>query len=138
MTDKRNSDGTFAKGNAGGPGRPPRATESEYLRVMMGACSLDTFREVVERAVTDAKAGDAQARAFLASYLVGKPSSAGGAPKPTRVLAEEAAGIDPVDAEADNLASDNFMSGLRRHLLESDAENNRVDRETKRPSRRPR
>ena len=70
MTDKRNSDGTFAKGNAGGPGRPPRATESEYLRVLMGACPLDTFREIVERAVTDAKAGDAQARAWLATYLV--------------------------------------------------------------------
>jgi len=132
MTDKRNSDGTFAKGNAGGPGRPPRATESEYLRVLMGACSLDTFREIVERAVTDAKAGDAQARVWLATYLVGKPSSAGGAPKPTRVLAEEAAGIDPVQAEADNLASDNFLAGFRSALLQSEAENAGANRKNKR------
>lgn len=122
MTDKRNRDGTFAKGNAGGPGRPPRATESEYMRVLMGACPLDTFREVVERAVTDAKAGDPQARAWLASYLVGKPSASGGAPKPTRVLAEEVAGIDPVEAEADNLASDQFYATLSNAMRDIEVE----------------
>jgi len=122
MTDKRNSDGTFAKGNAGGPGRPPRATESEYLRVLMGACPLDTFREIVERAVADAKAGDAQARAWLATYLVGKPSAAGGAPKPTRVLAEEIAGIDPVQTEADNLASDQLYATLSYVMRDMEVE----------------
>ena len=66
---RRNSDRTFADGNIGGPGRPPRAVESDYLRALADACPLDVWRGVCERAADDARDGDAQARAWLAKYL---------------------------------------------------------------------
>jgi hypothetical protein len=95
----RNADGTFSQGNSGGPGRPARATERQYMAVVMTACDLDTWQAIVERAVTDAKNGDSTARAWLASYLLGKPSPRLTAPRPARVLAMEEVGVDEV-AEA--------------------------------------
>ncbi len=72
----RDGSGKFADGNLGGPGRPRRAIEREYLATLGEAVTLNDWREVVARAVTDAKAGDAPARAWLAKYLVGdKPSA---------------------------------------------------------------
>ncbi len=99
-TPGRNPDGTFAPGNPGGPGRPPRATESQYMAVVMTACDLDAWRAIIERAVADAKNGDSTARAWLASYLVGKPDSDRTAPRPSRVLALEQVGVDEVADEA--------------------------------------
>jgi len=37
----RRSDGTFAPGNAGGPGRPPAATVHEHRAAMVGAVTPD-------------------------------------------------------------------------------------------------
>lgn len=64
--------GRFAVGNPGGPGRPRRAIESEYLRVLSDAVSLDDWREVVARAVSAAKDGDDKSRAWLARYVIGE------------------------------------------------------------------
>ncbi len=75
MTDirpfKRTPKGTFAPGTAGGPGRPPRPVEKDYLRALSDACPPDRWRRIVERAVGQAEAGDAQARAWLAKFLCG-------------------------------------------------------------------
>ena len=49
---------------------------------------------------------------WLASYLVGKPSAAAGAPKPARVLAEEVKGIDPVEVEAEALFNARLMNSI--------------------------
>ena len=100
---ERNSNGTFAPGNSGGPGRPPRATERQYMTVVMEACDLDTWKAIVDRAVKDAQAGDSTARAWLASYLLGKPSKKLQPPTPTRVIAAESVGVDEVEQEADRL-----------------------------------
>lgn len=70
-TDGRTDNGQFAPGNPGGPGRPRRAIEREYLATLGNAVSLDDWRDVVTRAVVDAKAGDSAARAWLTKYLVG-------------------------------------------------------------------
>src|SRR5690606_19373307 len=110
--DGRNSDGTFAKGNPGGPGRPPRATESTYIGVVMTACNLDTWREIVERAVDDARNGDAKARDWLTSYLVGKPAPSADAPRPSMVLAEYELGIDPVEEVVRRLQRNAKLSEL--------------------------
>jgi hypothetical protein len=76
MNDARNPNGTFAVGNAGGPGRPRRAVEGEYLTVISDALPLDTWREIVEKAIADAKAGDAKAREWLTRHVIGdKPMS---------------------------------------------------------------
>jgi hypothetical protein len=69
----RNELGQFVAGNAGGPGRPPRSTEQAYMEATINNCSLEDWGAIVRRAVQDAIAGDAQARTFLANYLIGKP-----------------------------------------------------------------
>jgi hypothetical protein len=63
--------GRFTVGNPGGPGRPPRPVEREYLRALNEAVSLDDWEAVVKAAVADAKDGDAKAREWLARYLIG-------------------------------------------------------------------
>ena len=69
----RDNRGRFVKGAwPGGPGRPRRETEREYLDALIGACPPDRWQRIVERAITDAEQGDAKARDFLAGYLVGK------------------------------------------------------------------
>jgi hypothetical protein len=95
----RTDRGRFARGNPGGPGRPRRQTEAAYLRVMMDACPLDAWEEVVRSAVDAAKAGDHQARQWLTRYLVGEAEAT--APRPTAVIIEELLGRDgPMDAAA--------------------------------------
>ncbi|MCE9556263.1 MAG: hypothetical protein K8T91_23180 [Planctomycetes bacterium] len=66
----RHGDGTFAKGNPGGPGRPRREREREYLAVLSEAVPLEKWRAIVERAVVDATAGDARSRDWISKYLV--------------------------------------------------------------------
>lgn len=73
ITDPRNPDGTYAKGHPGGPGRPRRTVEEHYLLAISEACPLDTWKRIVDRAVTDALDGDSSARDWIARYLVGKP-----------------------------------------------------------------
>ncbi len=71
MSNGRKANGRFAPGNSGGPGRPRRAVEHNYLTVISDAVSLDDWRTVVVRAVADARKGDARARDWLAKHLVG-------------------------------------------------------------------
>ncbi len=47
------------------------ATEKHYLRAPSDACPLETWQEIVAKAVDLAKAGDPQARAWLGKYLCG-------------------------------------------------------------------
>lgn len=67
----RKPDGTFAPGNPGGPGRPRRAIEEDYLRTLSDACPVDTWRDICRKAVEAACDGDPAARAWLTRYLVG-------------------------------------------------------------------
>jgi len=70
----RDENGQFAKGNPGGPGRPRRALERDYLRAMSDVVSADDWGKICERARDDALAGDAKARLWLSKYLVGDGS----------------------------------------------------------------
>lgn len=76
----------FQPGNPGGPGRPRRQTELAYMIELMGAVPLDTWRQITERAVTDALNGDKDARNWLSKYLVGTPSNP--APTPLQAAVE--------------------------------------------------
>lgn len=67
----RSGDGRFAPGNPGGPGRPRRAVEADYLKALAEACPPETFLEICQRAVDQARDGEPRARAWLADYLVG-------------------------------------------------------------------
>ena len=71
-----------------------RRTEGDYMGVLLDAVSLDDWRTVVNNAKTLAQAGDAQARAWLAQYLMGKP--AGSAPTPLTVVVQQLNGSDPL------------------------------------------
>ena len=71
-----------------------RRTEGDYMSVLLKAVTLDDWRAVVNNAKTLAQAGDAQARAWLAQYLMGKP--AGSAPTPLTVVVQQLNGADPL------------------------------------------
>lgn len=70
-TSDRLPNGKFAPGHAGGPGRPKRAVEQDYLLALTDGVSLAAWAKIVARAVADATKGDAKAREWLARYLIG-------------------------------------------------------------------
>jgi hypothetical protein len=70
----RNGQGQFAAGNPGGPGRPRRAAERDYLRALTDECPPETWRAICRRAAADAVRGDAKAREWLSRYLLGSPA----------------------------------------------------------------
>ena len=75
-TNGRNDKGQFVAGGPGGPGRPRRAVESEYLAAVGDMVPLDVWREIVGVLVQKARNGDVKAIAWLATYVLGtKPAS---------------------------------------------------------------
>jgi hypothetical protein len=74
MKDGRDSEGRFAAGNPGGPGRPKRATEAEYLQALGRVVSVADVVAIARRAVADAKKGSARARDWVSKYLLGDPA----------------------------------------------------------------
>jgi hypothetical protein len=90
MSEDRDERGRFVAGNGGGPGRPRRAIEREYLAVISDSLSLEDWREVVTHAVEVAKQGDDKARAWLAKYVIGDAPIG-----LTELLARELLDIDP-------------------------------------------
>jgi hypothetical protein len=79
----RDRNGRFVPGNSGGPGRPRRAIESDYLTTISEAVPLDSWRVVIAKALEQAQNGDAKAREWLSGYLSPKP----GTESPLAVLA---------------------------------------------------
>jgi len=76
MAIARDEKGRFVKGASGNPqGRLPKQTETSYLQVSESVCTFDVWREIVAKAVEQAKRGDARARQWLSDYLIGKPVS---------------------------------------------------------------
>ncbi len=86
----RDSQGRFAVGNPGGPGRPPRMTEEDYLRTLAENISLDDWAAIIRKAVDDAKSGEAKSREWLSRYLIGSPTEA--APTLFDLLKQEVSG----------------------------------------------
>jgi hypothetical protein len=104
----RDANGRFRPGHPGGPGRPRRAVEADYLAALSEAVTVETWMRIVARAVEDAEQGDAKARAWLSSYLVGKP--AGDAL--LMLAAGERAEFDPIEEKAEGLAWRGMVAGL--------------------------
>lgn len=78
MNDERNDDGTFKPGHPGtSPGRPRRATEAARLSTLNDVVTEERWREICEKAYTDATGYDYQAREkgrrFIADYSIGRP-----------------------------------------------------------------
>lgn len=70
-TSGHDKKGRFAEGNPGGPGRPRRAVERDYLAALSENVSLEEWRDIVQAAVSKAKEGDCKARDWLTKYLIG-------------------------------------------------------------------
>lgn len=124
MKQQRNEQGRFMVGNHFGKGRPPRATEAGYLAVLMQACDLETWRSVVNRAIEDAQSGDAQARAWLANYLLGAAKAT--APTATTVIVQQLLGDDPALELAAKRAAKPELDRLRFPILMEDDERDRA------------
>ena len=128
-TPHRDTQGRFQLGTAGGPGRPPRATEANYLLAVIDACPLEVWQDIVKKAVADARDGCDKSRHWLASYLLGSPK--GTAPSPSTALVGRMLGTDDVlnraaKALAKPLASDEMFPILsadtaRLRQLEAEA-----------------
>ena len=68
----RNEKGQFIKGHSGNPrGRP--IDQFKYQKKIDTATTLKDWREIIEKAIEQAKRGDAKARQWLSDYLLGKP-----------------------------------------------------------------
>jgi hypothetical protein len=76
MNTERNANGRFAAGRRGGPGRPRREVEAQYLVAFREAVPLETWGAIVTKAVDQALEGDARARDWISSYVVGRPYQA--------------------------------------------------------------
>ncbi len=105
--------GRFAPGNPGGPGRPRRETERDYLRVMTEAVPLEMWRQIVEKTVIAAGQGDRYAREWLSSHLMGRPE--GAAATLHELAVDELAGSDPVERGAALSREANALDALLRN-----------------------
>jgi hypothetical protein len=72
LNGHRDGNGRFAAGNPGGPGRPRRAAEQDYLIAVSEAIPPERFRKIAERAAEDAEKGDAKARQWVSDFLLGR------------------------------------------------------------------
>jgi hypothetical protein len=71
--DRDPETGRFAPGWHGGPGRPRRAIEADYLAALSEAVPLESWNAVIAKALEQAQNGDAKAREWLSGYLLPKP-----------------------------------------------------------------
>ena len=96
---QRDNNGRFVKGNtvSKGHGRRTRQVESDYMAVVVGTVTLDSWRVIVQRAVQDAQNGDSNARTWLTKLLVGERVK-----DLTHVLADVESERDTVQDELDN------------------------------------
>ena len=108
---RRKEQTVYVRGTA-----PHRRIEADYLRTLLDTVTPDDWREVVAATLAAAKRGDAQARAWLAHYLIGRPTTP--APSALTVLVQQLNGSDPV---AERLAHP-IIERLRYPSLHSDDE----------------
>lgn len=89
---QRNDKGQFVEGGVGNPkGRPKKAREDRYYQIAMSAVPFPQWKRIFNKAAQQAEKGDAQARKFLADYLLGPPQqhidvTSGGKTLPTTTV----------------------------------------------------
>ncbi|QDT75572.1 hypothetical protein I41_47830 [Lacipirellula limnantheis] len=116
MTNGRNENGRFSTGNPGGPGRPRRAIELDYLAALGEAVTLPAWQRIVARALADAEAGDPRARDWITKYVIGE--------SPARLIdlaareQREVTSADEISALADEQASDAKWAAQTRNIIE--------------------
>ena len=73
MPDKRNSNGTFAKGNKGGTGNPYARRTASLRNLFYETVTEEDMKVIIQRLAADAKDGDPVARKELFNRMIGKP-----------------------------------------------------------------
>ncbi len=89
MAKRKQQTPSFIKGSA-----KHRRTEGDYMSTLLETVTLEDWQEVIRSTLIAAKQGDAQARAWLGQYLVGKPT--GKAPTPLTVVVQQLNGENPL------------------------------------------
>lgn len=87
-----------------------RRTEGDYMGVLLDTVTLNDWRSVVNGALQAAKAGDPQARNWLAQYLIGRPE--GKAPTPMNIVVQQLSSADPVVEKLAKPVIDRVMNPL--------------------------
>lgn len=72
MTE-REQNGRFAKGNGGGPGRPKKVREEEWLAILTKTVKTEDLEKVFASGLSRAMAGDVQWAKLLLAYGIGLP-----------------------------------------------------------------
>jgi hypothetical protein len=70
---ERDDKGRFVKGVSGNPGGKP-LNQTKYLKKLDTTMTLKEWRDIVVKAIEQAKRGDSRARQWLSDYLLGKPT----------------------------------------------------------------
>lgn len=73
-TLRRDKNGQFAAGNAGGPGRPPAAKEEHYLELLRQTVDLSQWQTAISAVLRKAQEGDLRAFEALAKYIMPLPA----------------------------------------------------------------
>lgn len=74
--DTRDAQGRFARGNPGGTGNPFARQVAALRSALVQAVTPDDIREIAEKLLLQAKAGNLAAIKLLLSYTLGKPGPA--------------------------------------------------------------
>ena len=72
----RNTDGRFAKGNAGGPGNPYARRVAALRRALLDCVTEDDIKAIAKAVIEEAKDGNIAAAKIIFQYTLGKPDSA--------------------------------------------------------------
>jgi hypothetical protein len=110
----RDDRGRFAQGNPGGPGRPRRAVESDYLRSLTDRVTPDVWASIVDAVVTAARSGDMRAVEWLTRYVLGNTP-----PTLFDLAVADAADVD-VDAEITHVVGTARGDDFRRITADRD------------------
>ena len=118
----RDNQGRFSKGNPGGPGRPRRAVEEDYLAALSDQLSIERWENIVIRAIEDAENGDHRARDWIARYALGpspKVAEMGlqGALRLFQLAVDEAREKTVEDKIENRLANDRLLESSYDSLL---------------------
>ena len=118
----RDNQGRFSKGNPGGPGRPRRAVEEDYLAALSDQLSIERWENIVSKAFQDAEDGDHRARDWIARYALGpspKVAEMGlqGALRLFQLAVDEAREKTVEDKIENRLANDRLLESSYDSLL---------------------